>query len=250
LGKFYELWNEAESSDENIRNNAITEITNHGFSYSLPGLIEQYIVNNDSFSFVRLGDGELAILTQMYKSTEDVLKAVPWAGSTGYCGVSVPSMDFTNRMVKSIRNATIVGVFKNDPFNKEVFEQLGFYPEHITHAFENLYLPMRKDFVSLLKKYPPLLIGRRSNEYAKFLKDKINIDIPACIGIESFHEIDDVINKAMSISDKWKWAYICAGCPAVVIAGELDYKHGKVALDLGHSIDNAIHYDSYWFNLS
>ena len=250
MGKFYDLWSESESLDKNIKTNALNKIAEQGFDYSLPGLIENYIVNNDPFSFVRIGDGELAILTQMYKSTEEVRKEVPWSGSTGYCGVSVPSMDFTNRMVESIRNATIVGLFKHDPFNKEVFEQLGFYPEHITHAFENLALPMRKDFVSLLKKYPPLLIGRKSQEYAKYFKEIMNLDVPGCIGIESFHEVDEVIKKAMDMKDEWKWAYICAGCPAVVIAGELDYKHGKVALDLGHSIDNAIHYDSYWFNLS
>jgi hypothetical protein len=246
-----ELWELAKSENINIKNNSIKSIIDAGYSYSFPGMIMYCIDNNLPMSLVRLGDGELYILAQEIVYSIDYIKQhVGWSHSTGYCGASVPSIPLRDRMIESIKNATVVGMFKNDPFNKEIFEKIGFYPKNICEAFENLYLPMRKDFVDIIRKYPPLLIGRKSQVYANYFKQILNVDIPACIGIESYREIDSVIEQAMKISDQWKWCLVSAGVPAVVIAGELDYKYGKVALDFGHSADNAIEptWREYWFN--
>jgi len=248
LGKFNKLFLDAKSSDESIKQEAIRKINQLGYEHSLPGLIMQCIKEKNSFSLVRLGDGELAILTQLYNSTEQVNKNYPWTRDAGYCGVSVPCPSFLKRMVNGIKNSTIVGMFENDPLNKKVFEAMNYYPEHTCGAFENLYLPMRKDFVKIIREHPPILIGRRSDEYAAHFRELFQIEVPGTIKINSFNEIDDVIKKAMDISDKWEWALVCAGANAVVIASELDYKYGKVALDYGHAEDNILaKWDGYWY---
>lgn len=248
MGKITKLFLDAQSKDETIKQNAILKIQQLGYDYSLPGLIMQSIKEKNPFSLVRLGDGELAILTQLYHSAEEVNNNYAWTRDTGYCGVSVPCPGFLKRMIDGIKNATVVGMFENDPLNKKVFEAMNYYPEHRCHAFENLYLPMRKDFVKIIREYPPLLIGRRSKEYAKHFRDLFQIEVPGAIEINSFKEIDDVINKSMDISHKWEWALVCAGASAVVIAAEFDYKYGKIALDYGHAEDNILaEWHGYWY---
>jgi hypothetical protein len=247
MGYLHPMWEDSLSTDEEIKNKALENIAKAGYNYSLPGMIMASIDENRSFSLVRLGDGELSVLTQLYKSIDEVHRQYPFLRSTGYCGVDAPSMPFVHRMVDAIKNASVVGMFENDPFNKEVFQNMNYYPKNKAHAFENLYLPMRKDFVDIMRKYPPLIIGRRSKEYAAYFKEMLNIDCPECIGIESYHEMDKVIDKAMEMKDEWKWVFVSAGCTAVVIAAELDYKHGKVAIDSGHMIDNILaKWDGYW----
>ena len=241
------MWVRTKSQDANVRNEVLKEIEFSGFNDTITGRLRESIEQSKPFSLVRLGDGELVILSQLYKPEKDIQRQYGWTNSLGYCGANVPSMGLCNRMVEGIKNASVVGIFGNDPFNTEVFQAMNYYPQQICYAFHNLYLPMEKGFVDILREFPPLMIGRNASKYATLLKNELNIDIPACIGIENYTEIDSVIEQAMNIQDKWKWAFVCAGVPAVAIASELSYKHGKTALDMGHALDNIVAgWVDYW----
>jgi len=247
MQQFNSMWDRVKSENTDISGKALDEIRACGYGNTFSDMVMECIDQQTPFSFVRLGDGELVILSQLYRTANEINGQYGWSSSLGYCGANVPSMDLCNRMVESVKQSTFVGIFGNDPFNEAVFNAMNYHPARTCHAFDNLYLPMRKDFVDILRKYPPLMIGRKANDYASYLKKELDIDIPACIGIESYKEIDTVIDRAMQIQDKWKWAFVCAGVPAVVIAGELNYKHGKVALDMGHALDNILAgWVDYW----
>jgi hypothetical protein len=245
-----ELWGLVRGTDKELQKEGIKELTKLGYNVSLPEMFRHAIETNTPFSWVRLGDGELVILSQLIWSSDYILGKYGWSASLGYCGVSVPSMDFCNRMVEGIKNASLVGVFATDPFYVQISDAMNYQPKYTTFAFDNIYLPMRKDFVDLIRKYPPLIIGRHSKSYALKLKELINVDIKHCISINNYHEVDQVIQQAVSVSDDWKWALVCAGASAVVIAAELGYKYNKVALDFGHGFDNAFatppNWTEYW----
>lgn len=245
-----ELWGFVRGTDKEMQEQSIKELTKLGYNVSLPEMFRHAIESDTPLSWVRLGDGELVILSQLIWDSNYIRGRYGWTGSLGYCGVDVPSMEYCNRMVECIKNSSLVGVFGNDPFYVQISEAMKYQPKYTTFAFDNIYLPMRKDFVDLIRKYPPLIIGKNAKNYALKLKELINVDIKHCIGINNYHETDQVIKQAADVVDEWKWALVCAGACAVVISVELANKYNKVALDFGHGFDNAFapppNWTEYW----
>jgi len=201
------------------------------------------------FSLIRLGDGELMVLAQeSVYSLDWIEKNVPWGGSNAYCGVRLPNLELRDRMIESITKADMVGVFADDDFTNQVFKALGIRPRSICYAFENVYLPMFKPFVDLIRRYPPLLVGRPAEQFARYLYEKLGVVVPGTVSIDGYEEIDSCIEAMARIG--YEWSLVSAGVNATVICTTMAEQWGKVAIDFGHAPDCAMSpdYPNCWLN--
>ncbi len=211
--------------------------------------IEYSLSSGRPFSLIRLGDGELMVLAQELVHSLDWIKDnVPWSGSNTYCGVRLPNLELRDRMIDSISRADMVGVFADDEFTHQVFNALGIQPRSICYAFQNVYLPMYKPFVDLIRKYPPLLVGRPAAQFARYLYEKLGVVVPGTVTIDGYEEIETCIEAMSRIGHEW--SLVSAGCNATIICTTMAEQSGKVAIDFGHAPDNAMSpdYPGYWLN--
>ncbi len=211
--------------------------------------ISNSLFSGKPFSLIRLGDGELTVLAQeLVYSLDWIEKNVPWAGSNYYCGVTLPNLELRDRMIESIAKADMVGVFADDDFTRRVFKVLGIQPRSICYAFENIYLPMFKPFVDLIRRYPPLLVGRPAEQFARFLYEKLGVVVPGTVSINGYEELDSCIEAMARIGHEW--SLVSAGCNATVICTTMAEQWGKVAIDFGHAPDCAmsLDYPNCWLN--
>lgn len=209
--------------------------------------IEYSLFSGRPFSLIRLGDGELTVLAQeLVYSLDWIEKNLPWGGSNTYCGVRLPNLELRDRMIASITKADMVGVFADDDFTCRVFKALVIRPRSICYAFENVYLPMFKPFVELIRRFPPLLVGRPAEQFARFLYEKLGVVVPGTVSIDGYEEVDSCIEAMARIGHEW--SLVSAGCNATVICTTMAEQWGKVAIDFGHAPDNAMSpdYPEYW----
>jgi hypothetical protein len=222
----------------------------------------KYALDNDlSYSWIRIGDGEITILQQEYiHSLDYLIRNVPWSSGVGYCGTKLPNLELRDRLILAIKEANLVGVFKGDTATLQVFEKINLNPKSICYAFDNIALPMNKDFVKLLVNYPVLIVGGGShcnidgvrfdaNFYAKKFKEIINVDVVGSIvNIHQYSDIENCKNEILKYD--FKLCLVSAGVNAKIICAEMAKLKKAVYLDMGHAWDNAFHpkgkYDEYW----
>lgn len=213
-------------------------------------MIRYAIENEEPFSLVRVGDGELYILAQESLFPLDYIRTnVPWASGYGYCGVVLPDLEIKVRMVNAIKNATVVGLFEGDPLSEAVWDSLGYKPVRNIYAFDNVFLPMNRDFVQLVREFPPLLVGREAPRYKEYIEGQLNVTLPPTVNLEDSRGIDQCIQEMLSIPHKW--SLVSGGANAVIICSELAYKYKKVSFDAGHMWDNVMapDYKEYWLKV-
>lgn len=181
-------------------------------------------------------------------SLDWIEKNVPWGSSNAYCGVRLPNLELRDRMIESITKADMVGVFADDDFTDQVFKALGIRPRSICYAFENVYLPMYKPFVDLIRRYPPLLVGRPAEQFARYLYEKLGVVVPGTVSIDGYEELDSCIEAMARIGHEW--SLVSAGVNATVICTTMAEQWGKVAIDFGHAPDCAMSpdYPNCWLN--
>ncbi|MEW6242382.1 MAG: GT-D fold domain-containing glycosyltransferase [Chloroflexota bacterium] len=220
----------------------------------LPLIVERIasaLAKREPFSLVRIGDGENIVLAQeVVFSLEWIRHNAGWSHSPHYCGAALPNPVLRDRMAKALKEADIVGVFARDSLTEQVFEALGIRPKAICYAFENLYMPMYKPFVDLIRAYPPLLVGRPAERFAAFLYDQLGVKVPgALMNINSSDDIDTCLEEMARVPHQW--SLVSAGVSADVIAPAMATKHGKVSIDFGHAPDNVMSPDfpDYWLTL-
>jgi hypothetical protein len=215
----------------------------------LPQTVERIaaaIKNEIPFSLVRLGDGENIVLAQEKIFSEGWIHAnVKWSRSADYCGVTLPNLQIRDRMVEALHQADMIGVFIENNLTQRIFEIYNICPKSICYAFDNLYLPMHKPFVDLIREYPPLLVGRSAGQFSAFLYQKLGIKVPGTVPIDNSFELFGCISKMAKIPHQW--SLISAGCNAVIIASVMAASFGKVSIDFGHAPDNIMSPDvEYW----
>lgn len=196
------------------------------------------IENKKAYSFVRLGDGELSILEQGYIHTpEKINKMFGYSNGYAYCGVKVPDLLMRDRMIRGIKDATQVGIIHGDPRFDELFKAIDFFPEDTLQATLCLDLPMKKNFVDLIKKHPPLLVGRFAEYYKIKLKQILGIEVPGTVNLQDVRNLSESIGKMLKIGHEW--SLVCAGCNSVVVCSIMS-NLGKISIDFGHAFDNAL----------
>lgn len=209
--------------------------------------VKYALQNNIPLSWIRCGDGEICVLQHGYKFPTDQCHIfVPWSGSIGYCGTKLPNIPLRDRLIEAYKDSDYVGVFKGDPPTEEIFKILDIQPKNLTYAFLNIGLPMNKDFVNMLIKYPLLIVGKNSNTYKYHLEDKLNANVVGTVSIESYDDIDRCMNEMLQYD--YKLALVSAGVNAKIICSEMKKRKTAVYLDMGHYMDNVLapNYIEYW----
>lgn len=203
------------------------------------------------FSLARVGDGENIVLAQETVFSLDwISKNVGWSHSPHYCGAVLPNPALRDRMAAALKKADIIGVFAGDSLTERTFTALGIQPKAIAYAFDNLYMPMYKPFVDLIRAYPPLLVGRPAERFAAFLYDKLGVKVPGVVmSISSADDIDACMGEMVRIPHQW--SLVSAGVNADIIAPEMAARYGKVSIDFGHAPDNVMSplYPDYWLTV-
>ncbi len=215
--------------------------------YKIVSMIKEAVEKETPLSLVRIGDGENIVMAQeKVLSLEWISKNVAWRNDHNYCGIVLPNLEARDRCMQAVRNADLVGVFAGDKLTERIFKAFKITPKNIFYAFENVYLPMYKPFVRLIRDHPPLLVGRPAKSFAKYLFEKLKIRVPGTVLVDSYEDIDTCIKNMVNIPHKW--SLISAGVNALIIANEMATKHGKVAIDFGHAPDNVMSpvYKDYW----
>jgi len=190
----------------------------------------------------------MVLAQELVFDLEWISRNVPWGNSNTYCGVSLPNLTLRDRMMDAIAAADVVGVFADDEFTHQVLNAVDIQPKSICYAFQNLYMPMFKPFVDLIRYCPPLLVGRPAEQFALLLYEKLGVVIPGTVTINGYEEIDTCIDQMSAIPHTW--SLVSAGCNATVICTAMAERFGKVSIDFGHAPDNAMRpdYPQYWLN--
>lgn len=209
------------------------------------------LAENKPFSLARIGDGENIVLAQeTVYSLDWISKNVGWSHSPNYCGAVLPNLALRDRMAAALKEADIIGVFGGDTLTEKTFAALGIQPKAINYAFDNLYMPMYKPFVDLIRAYPPLLVGRPAERFAALLYDKLGVKVPGVVmNINSADDIDACLEEMVRIPHQW--SLVSAGVNADVIAPEMAARYGKVSIDFGHAPDNVMSplFPDYWLTV-
>jgi hypothetical protein len=203
-------------------------------------IIGHRIKNKEPFSMARVGDGELIIMSQeILLSQEYISQTVGWSNSFSYCGVSTPDIETRDKLINAIKTADVVGVFPNDDFMNRMFSALDFKPETLCYAFINVYLCYNKLFVQMIKENPPLLIGGKSELFAKFIQDELGVKAKGYYtDIKCPSDIEKTVDYMNSVEHDW--SLVSAGVNAKIISNIMAKQHGKVCVDSGQMFDTLL----------
>jgi len=157
------------------------------------------IKNKKSYSWVRIGDGELVFFQQEYiKPIKDILQQVGWSKNNTYCGAKIPNLELRDRIVESAKNSDLVGVFQGDPPMLEIFEKININPKSICYAFDNVFLPMNAKFVNrILLKNRLFIVGMKSDFYKQKFKEILGVDV---VGTATIKDYSEIISRDSSYS--------------------------------------------------
>lgn len=204
-------------------------------------LISECVKNSKPLSLIRVGDGELSVMAQnTVLPTEYLKKSAAW-GSTDYCGVCLKD-DLANnyvmraRCIEAVKSADLVGLFPNEEFTDRVFSFIKYKPDKIFYAFANVQFCFVTEFVNLIISNPPLLVGRRADRFAEYIKEKLGVTAAGVYtDIKSSADIEKTISFMSGTPHEW--SLVSAGVNADIIAPLMARRYGKVCLDYGQGMD-------------
>jgi len=207
--------------------------------------IKTAIEKGNPFSLVRIGDGECYVLGQDLVFPVDWIREnIYWFADPFYCGTTIPNLEARDRCLQAVRNANLIGVFTGQEVPQAVFSAYKIPTDNIFYAFLNVGLPMYRPFVELIKKYPPLLVGRPAARFAQLLSVRLGIETPYLDCVQSYQDLDKCIEMMASIPHRW--SLISAGINALIISDLMAREYGKVAVDFGHAPDMVLDDENYW----
>jgi hypothetical protein len=202
--------------------------------------IAESIIQKLPFSLVRIGDGEEAVLAQDTVLSHDWLKRnIGWYGSKSYCGITMPDHETRDRLIQSIKDADVVGIFTHDEFVDRIFSYLNYKPSLHCHAFANVFLCHEKEFVDLIRNNPPLLIGAKAKLFEDFLKQELDVDVKGVYTHITCPEDIPATIEYMT-NTPHDWALVSAGVNACLIAPIMAKQYGKVCIDYGQGMDTLL----------
>jgi len=198
-------------------------------------------------SIIRIGDGECYVLGQDVVFPVDWIREnIYWFADPYYCGTTIPNLEARDRCLTAVKNADLVGVFTGQEVPQAIYSAYKIKTNNIFYAFMNIGLPMSKPFVELIQEYPPLLVGRPAERFAKLLFEELGIEAPWLNNIQTYEDVDSCIEEMAQIPHRW--SLISAGINALIIADTMSRKYGKIAIDFGHAADMVL--DNVDYNIA
>jgi hypothetical protein len=155
----------------------------------------------------------------------------------------MPDHETRDRLIQSIKDADVVGLFAHDEFVDRIFSYLNYKPSAHCHAFANVFLCFEKEFVDLIRNNPPLLVGMKAQLFADFLKRELNVDVKGVYtNITCPQDIPNVIEYMKQTPHDW--SLVSAGVNACIIAPIMAKEYGKVCIDYGQGMDTLLRTDN------
>lgn len=210
--------------------------------------IKHALETNKPFSLVRIGDGENLVLAQdSIMNIQEVLNE-RWAikANNGQKGVHLPNLTLRDLMVKSIKQADVVGIhpyndktikapdhLKRDLTDK-ILVKYNIKPNLTCNACINRQIAQRQDFWSLLKGKRILLIYQFADELKGILQSEpYHLNIPLIVSFSHYNQMTATLSFITENKNNFDIALICCGVNAVVLAQKVAELAGKVGLDFG-----------------
>ncbi|MBD7969715.1 GT-D fold domain-containing protein [Paenibacillus gallinarum] len=201
------------------------------------------IVEKRPLSLVRLGDGEL--LSLAYDTVMSPAEVDELGAFLPYAGVPVPDASVQISLIDAIKTADYIGVpvSRKPAFQMLMFRlfkhyQLPIREMRLTTSTINYSLYHTGYMIPLLYGRRILLIGNKAVSAAQVLRGK-GINVTGTIyPVSDFSGIDQVLASCSKY--EYDIALVAAGVPAVVICQRIASTYGKVAIDIGHVVDEMI----------
>jgi len=213
--------------------------------------IKKALEHKSPLSVVRVGDGENICLSQYKVWPIRKILSTRWAQlsrRTNWKGVRLPNIRLRDQLVKSIKQADIVGIpYYNDteilakqqylrPLTDTCFEKFNIAPKRLCHTFVNRHMVEHPQFWEMLRGKRAVIISRWANEFKKLVVeryDEFDIEFVKLIPINRFEEISKVVNTMRSV--ECDIVFVSAGVNAVILVQRLAEEQGRIAIDFGKS---------------
>lgn len=200
------------------------------------------------FALVRIGDGENFILAQEpIHTTRELVKMYNVVAGYGYSGVAIPNHKARDRLLRAVRQATVVGFLNQTecycwyPLTEKIFNHYGITPAHSCYAFINLDLVTLPNFYSLFREARILLVGKPMARLAEVLIRRYHFkNIVGIINLRDYRDLDWVLRQLPGFN--FEASFIAAGANAKIVAATV-MEMGRIGLDLGHAADRIIDWD-------
>ena len=199
--------------------------------------------HREPMSVVRLGDGELLTLAQGVVLSIEQVKSD--GHFLGYAGVNVPDFEARDRLLASVREATVVGIPKlrvrnYQPLAFAVFRayDIDYRNMTLTDSLINYYLYQAGWYSRLLEGRRVLIAGNLADSLAKWMKlHGVNV-VHTVSPVHGVSDVDRVMGVVAGCD--FDIALVPAGIAAVMIAQRIAAELGKVAIDFGHLANSMI----------
>lgn len=163
--------------------------------------------------------------------------------------MKLPNLDMRDRMVESIRKATVVGILNygdsiikarpeyKRPLTDKIFAHYGLKPRYTCNALFNRYAANDPLFWELIRGYRILIVTRNPEGIAKLLSGgPYNQHIAGTISFGHCDELEETVEELKANRNKFDIALISCGVNAVVLAQQVAEAAGKVGIDFGKGL--------------
>ncbi|EFM10413.1 conserved hypothetical protein [Paenibacillus curdlanolyticus YK9] len=217
--------------------------------------IERALYEVAPLSLVRIGDGENLVMAQQSVWSISKVLREPWAikANQGEKGVTLPNLALRDEMVRSIKEATIVGLLPLDDdqikapdylkrkLTNEIFSHYQLNPTMRCHACVNRMMPESDKFWRMLKHQRILLVTRNPAPLEALLtSDRYKLNVTHKIAFSHYDQIKSTMKEAVAVRNRFDIALLSCGVNAVVLAPRIANETGKVAIDFGKGPDRII----------
>lgn len=204
-------------------------------------IIVSSVNNKIPLSMIRVGDGELTVMSQgICLSSDHLSHHIAWK-TTDYCGVSLKQdmldeFKTRDRLIEAVKTADLVGIYPNGIFTSKVFSAIHFKPSRLFFIYSNLSLCTKKSFVDLIIANPPLLVGRLAERFAEYIEKTLGVKVPGYYtGQHGPEDIEKTVEYMASIPHDW--SLVSSGVNADLIAPIMAKQYGKVCVDYGQGVN-------------
>lgn len=195
------------------------------------------------YSFLRMGDREIAVCAQEVLTFDLISKHYRWIGNPKFIGVPLPNIELKDQLVAAYRGANAMGILVQAnwyfyPLSQLLISYYGFRPEDFVYAFANAYISKKKMFYKLFRSDRILLVGSKSDQFKEVLENRYRFkNIVGTVPVRGFPDVPNVKSQMQNID--FDIAIISAGVSGKILA---DYAKnlGRVGIDYGSGADTAI----------
>ncbi|WP_348623433.1 GT-D fold domain-containing glycosyltransferase [Paenibacillus peoriae] len=207
---------------------------------------------HQSFSLIRIGDGENLVLSQDTVWPMEKVLQERWAvkANLGQKGLFLPNTELRDAVAEAVSKASIAGILPYDDesikapsymkreLTDQVFAHYALSPALTCHACLNRYLAETPAFWEMLKNRRILLVTRAAAEVKPVLEaDPYKLYIAHTLAFHQYEQMPETLQWIAAHKDDFDIALFSCGVNAVVLAQKTAELTGKIGIDFGKAIN-------------